>query len=258
MTGLTVKALRYYHEEEILIPEEVDPFTGYRLYRASQVPVAETIRLLRFCEFSVKEIKSILSECDDLDDIPYYMEEKMGDIDSEINRLRTIKKRLMSEKEKRKVVKKMNEFEVIEKTYDDIQVISMRYKGAYDQCGTYMGELYKAAKGQSKDVPFNLYYDESYQEVADIEVCLPMKKAIKTNGEITSRTIGGQTGLSVIYIGPYDEIGSAYQAIDDYAKEKGLDLSLPSREIYRKGPGMLFKGNPNKYVTEVFVPLKRL
>ena len=29
----------------------------------------------------------------------------------------------------------------------------------------------------------------------------------------------------------------------------------PSREIYLKGPGMFFKGNPHKYVTEIQLPI---
>jgi DNA-binding transcriptional MerR regulator len=256
MTGLTVKALRYYHSEDILIPEEIDQYTGYRLYKANQVATAEAIRLLRACEFSVKEIKEVILNCEDPSDILYYMAEKTSHIDLEIKRLAVIKKRLIDETEKRKVVKAMNDYEVIEKTYDEVEIISMRYTGAYDQCGKYMGEIYKTVKGAAKDVPFNLYYDDEYKEDADIEVCVPVKKAIKTEGNVVSRRLPAESGLSVIHIGPYDEVGSAYQAINDYASKHNLELTTPLREIYRKGPGMLFKGNPNKYVTEMFIPFK--
>jgi len=29
----------------------------------------------------------------------------------------------------------------------------------------------------------------------------------------------------------------------------------PRREIYIKGPGMIFKGNPQNYITEIAIPL---
>ena len=55
--------------------------------------------------------------------------------------------------------------------------------------------------------------------------------------------------------GPYDEVGPTYQALISYAKEHGLEIKAPCREIYIKGPGMIFKGNPQKYVTEVQIPI---
>lgn len=256
ITGLTVKALRYYHEEGIIIPDSVDNMTGYRLYDKQQIDIAGAVRLLRDCTFSVKEIKEIISTIDDLNDLPYFMNEKIETIENEMASLKKIKKKLINETNKQKDVKNMNDYEVNEKTLDSQLVLSVRYKGAYDECGKYMGELYKQAKGQNKDGPFNRYYDEGYEEVADVEVCLPIKKEVKTTGDIEVKTLPSEEGIAVIHIGPYDQIGGAYQALADYASEKGLDLDVPCREYYLKGPGMLFRGNPNKYVTEVFMPIK--
>ena len=47
MTHLSVKALRHYHDVGLLEPAEVDRSSGYRLYDASQVPVAQVIRRFR-------------------------------------------------------------------------------------------------------------------------------------------------------------------------------------------------------------------
>jgi effector-binding domain-containing protein len=40
------------------------------------------------------------------------------------------------------------------------------------------------------------------------------------------------------------------------ANERKLNLALPTREIYLKGPGMIFKGNPKNYLTEIQLPFK--
>ena len=40
-----------------------------------------------------------------------------------------------------------------------------------------------------------------------------------------------------------------------YARRQGLDIQLPTREVYIKGPGMIFKGNPKKYLTEIQLPI---
>ena len=40
-----------------------------------------------------------------------------------------------------------------------------------------------------------------------------------------------------------------------YVKQNGYALTLPTREVYLKGPGMIFRGNPKKYVTEIQLPI---
>jgi effector-binding domain-containing protein len=51
--------------------------------------------------------------------------------------------------------------------------------------------------------------------------------------------------------GPYEELSRSYARALKYAKERGYEIQLPTREIYHKGPGMLFRGNPKRYLTEI-------
>ena len=39
------------------------------------------------------------------------------------------------------------------------------------------------------------------------------------------------------------------------ARERKLEIVLPTREVYVKGPGMIFKGNPKNYLTEIQLPI---
>ena len=36
-----------------------------------------------------------------------------------------------------------------------------------------------------------------------------------------------------------------------YCQEKGYEIAVPCREVYLKGPGMIFRGNPQNYLTEI-------
>ncbi|PAT01117.1 hypothetical protein CI105_08280 [Candidatus Izimaplasma bacterium ZiA1] len=255
ITGLTVKALRHYHKESLLIPSKVENITGYRMYDKTQIIEARKIKILRDCGFSIKEIKDIFSHSDDLEDIPYYIEEKLASLVKQEMKIRNIKKSLLEETlEKRGVI--MSEYQVYEKTAEEELVISTNYVGKYEDCGKYMGTLYKLAKQHSHKKPLNLYFDAEYKEDASIEVCVPVKKKIKVSGEVNLKTLKETKGLATIHIGPYDKVGDAYQAISDYANKLGIELDIPSRETYLKGPGMFFMGNPNKYRTELFIPIK--
>ena len=61
LSMLTVKALRFYEKEGLLIPAHVDEWSGYRYYEASQLETAATIKALRQLDFSLEEIKAHLS-----------------------------------------------------------------------------------------------------------------------------------------------------------------------------------------------------
>jgi effector-binding domain-containing protein len=62
--------------------------------------------------------------------------------------------------------------------------------------------------------------------------------------------------LTLLHYGPYEELGGSYQKLYETCREKNLEIVLPSREQYLKGPGMIFRGNPKKYVTKLIFPIK--
>jgi effector-binding domain-containing protein len=73
---------------------------------------------------------------------------------------------------------------------------------------------------------------------------------------ISVRELKGGKCVSIIHKGPYDKLGDSYKKIFSYINEKNYKTEIPSREVYIKGPGMIFKGNPNNYLTEIQVFIK--
>ena len=64
LSHLTVKALRFYEKERLLIPASVDEWTGYRYYETSQLEDAAKIKACRQLDLSIDEIRAILSGAD--------------------------------------------------------------------------------------------------------------------------------------------------------------------------------------------------
>src|SRR5215472_12793540 len=62
LSNLSIKQLRYYHEQRLLIPAEVDDSSGYRYYRRAQVEIAELIALLRSLDLPAKLISELLHD----------------------------------------------------------------------------------------------------------------------------------------------------------------------------------------------------
>jgi DNA-binding transcriptional MerR regulator len=259
VTGVSVKTLRFYHEKGILIPSSVDEATGYRFYDASKVEKARVIMRLRQMEFSIEDIAAVLGECSDEADILNYLERQKNVLQQRIQEdrdiVRSLNEIIAKEKAARQILE-VGSFAVEEKTFEPMLIAGIRMKGKYSDCGAGFARLGKAVGRYICGKPFNLYYDGEYREDdADFEPCFPIRKEVTVDG-VSVRTLPGGHALTLIHRGPYDQLGRNYAKILQQASERKLNLVLPSREVYVKGPGMIFKGNPKNYLTEIQLPFK--
>lgn len=255
ITNTTIKALRHYHDKGVLVPSYIEETTNYRYYNHSDVEKVSVIATLKLVGFSLNEIAVLLREKPDDDDISALLHIKKNEITTKINILNqassTIDLILNRQKEAFKMTEQLDEIQL--KSLKDIAVITTRWQGKYQDCGDAIGKVYRSGGRHSCAPVMNLYFDAEYKEIADIETCLPVKKAIK--GPCEYKTLTGGSFLTVNHIGPYETIGTSYERLFEYINAQGISSQLPIREIYHKGPGMVFKGNPNKYITEIQIPI---
>jgi DNA-binding transcriptional MerR regulator len=66
LTHVSVKALRHYHDLELLSPTRIDPGSGYRFYATAQAPTAQLIRRFRDLGMPLEQIKAVLGATDPL------------------------------------------------------------------------------------------------------------------------------------------------------------------------------------------------
>lgn len=253
ITGLTKKALRYYDEQEILSPSFRDEENGYRLYSEDDLKKAELIIMLRNFDFSISEIKDTLNVAESEEDLAYVLKEKIDYIESNIKKekdlIKDIKKELQPltyESEKKKYVITIEEI-------PPVLVASLKMKDAYNQIGKYVPKLLKEVKGEVNGNMINCYFEEEYAEIADMEICIPVRKMISGNG-VSSRKLPAVKAVCTTHYGSYETLKYAYKELFKYVNEKKIHIASPVREEYIKGPGMIFRGNPEKYITKIILP----
>ena len=117
--------------------------------------------------------------------------------------------------------------------------------------------LYQAVKDCKTGRHFNCYYDDACVEQADIELCLPVKCRI-THPSVTCKKLPGIKALRTLHYGSYDTLYLAYKSVFAYANANNYKILVPTREVYLKSPGMIFKGNPANYTTEILLPFEIL
>jgi DNA-binding transcriptional MerR regulator/effector-binding domain-containing protein len=258
VTGLSVKTLRFYHEKGILIPSSVDETTGYRFYDSSKVEKARVIMRLRQMEFSIEDIATVLGECSDEADILNHLERQKNALQQRIQQDRDIVQSLREIIAKEKAARQLLEsgnFVVEEKNFEAVLIAGIRMKGKYSECGKTFGQLGKTVGRYISGKPLCLYYDGEFRDDdADFEPCFPIRKEIAADG-ISVRKLPGGRCLSLVHRGPYDQLGRSYAKILKHVNERKATIALPTREVYIKGPGMIFKGNTKNYLTEIQLPI---
>ncbi|AUM95661.1 TPA: GyrI-like domain-containing protein [Clostridium botulinum] len=142
------------------------------------------------------------------------------------------------------------------KDIEPIRVAFMGYKGAVSGASKVFPNLFKAIQGKVNGAPFFCYYEMNPEtKMGEMELCVPTAETPKSNG-VTVKDMPQVKAVCVTHVGSYETMHYAYEAIKNYAQENNLSLQPPFREVFIKGPGMILKGNPNKYITEIIFPLK--
>jgi DNA-binding transcriptional MerR regulator/DNA gyrase inhibitor GyrI len=254
ITGLSIKTLRFYHEEGLLTPALVDEQTGYRYYDHGRVEKARTIALLRSLEFSLDDIREMLAKADDESDFLDCLERQKHLLEAKCRQYRTalssLEQFIHNEREARKAMQNST-FTVEEKELDTLLIAAVRMKGKFSDSGKGFARIGKNLGRHISGKCFLLHYETEFKEDdAEYEACMPVCKGQPAEG-ISIRELPGGRCVSLLHKGPYEEMGRSYEKILSYIKTKGYEVAVPTREVYIKGPGMIFKGNPKNYLTEI-------
>jgi DNA-binding transcriptional MerR regulator len=231
-TRLSVKTLRFYHEEGLLEPSSVDPDTGYRTYNDECLRRAATIRRLRELDFGLKEIREILADCRDDRDLARHLAAKAEEVRGKIRSYRRIERRLAEllaegPTEHPSAVCR----EIRERSLEDQLIAGLRFTGRYEQIGESLGRLFRSCGRLAAGKPFT--------------------RRVVNGPRVASRILAGGRALCLLHQGPYERIGEAYRRLYEEAGRAGIRLQVPGREVYLRGPGLILAGNPARYLTEV-------
>ena len=256
LTGLSVRTLRFYHDKKILIPATVDSDTGYRFYDERNLETARVIVALRDLDFSLEDVGEIITRYDDDGDILDWLDRQKRELTNRLTHTQDLLQRIEgvihTEREARQLdIKDASTYQIQEQILEPQLVGGIRVKGKYSECSQVFPKLGRQLGRYIAGKPLCLFYDDEYRdEDADFEPCMPLRKQVAKEG-IDVRELPGGRCLSLIHRGPYQKLSRSYSRLLRYIKQNEHQGQLPSREVYLKGPGMIFQGNPKKYLTEI-------
>ena len=254
LSMLTVKALRYYEKEGLLVPSSVDERTGYRLYETAQLSDAASIKALRQLGFSIDEVRSHISGAP-IRDALRQKEAELRQRQNDISSMLSIIKFLLEDKEMKyqAVVKDIGECVVYseERTLGSFAEITRLALESAQECVRLNPDI----ECVKPDYCFCEYLDGEYRET-DIHArySQAVTRAGAENGRIKFRRLPKTNVLCIYHRGPYDMLGEAYAYIYNYAKANGYKPSGFARECYIDG--IWNKDDPCDWLTEIQLPIE--
>ena len=254
LSHTTVKALRFYEKEDLLIPASVDEWTGYRLYESSQLETAAKIKSFRQLGLSIDEIKSIFSG-EDVMKILSRKEEDLRKLQQKTELQISVIKFFMEEKEmKYQVTLK----EIPEMIVYSSETVLAGYADAMQWIPSVGEECLRLNPGiKCAEPPYEFceYLDGEYRET---NVRVRHNEAVTTFGKenehIRFRTLPAAKVLSIYHKGAYDKIGEAYAFLMKYAEQNGYTPAGLARECYIDG--IWNKESEEDWLTEIQLPIE--
>jgi effector-binding domain-containing protein len=262
ITRLSQKALRYYDQKKLLIPEAKDPFTGYRYYTGSQIQIGIKIKHLADLGLGLDEIQSYLDaeKNQDQKEIEKIIQSRLRQAEKELENMQRVVELLRKPKE---VVKNTMSEPIIKKT-QPIRVLSKRELGTYEETiGKLIVDLatiINSPENRNNFVkitgPFmTIYHDEGQRdEGADIEVAVPVTGRLSIEDQaVEVRNLKPLKVASLVHKGSYETIGEGYEKILSFVQEKGLQITGPMMDLYMNDPNT---AEADDILTEIQIPVQ--
>ena len=130
--------------------------------------------------------------------------------------------------------------EVIE--YPDRPMLSVRTRAGVQDLPRVLGDIYGRimvylgeVKTQPTGMPFVIYYNMDMSNL-DIEVGFEAPNGLSGKEDIQAGKIPAGKVVSLIYTGPYEECGPAYEAMGKWMIENNLDGTGVVIEFYLNDP----------------------
>ena len=257
---VTVKTLRHYEQKELLIPDEVDNWTGYRYYSIAQMLKLNSIRKLQQLGFSLEEIRDLYDNESHTPSVEQ-LTEKINDTEILLQRLIERRKQLIEWMNSRKKIKTMKKFSI--ESLPEVIVASHRsvipdYSVLGELCCTVIGpEMQRlGCKCPTPGYCFTIEHNKEYTPTnIDIEYCEQVEEMGRNSSIIQFKKLPAvQKALCMKHYGPYDRFYESFTEAFAYMEELGYKITDHPRTCYIDG--IWNQEDPEKWLSIIQIPIE--
>lgn len=260
MMQVTVKTLRYYEQKGLLLPYEVDEWTGYRYYSIYQMQRLNIIRGLQQQGFTLEEIKELLEDGEQMPSIDQ-LTQKIEETEHQLQLLIKRRSQLLKWLDSHKQIKTMGKVNI--QSLPEIIVASHReiipnYDALGALCVNKIGpEMQRlGCKCPPPGYCFTIEHNKEYRSTdLDIEYCEQVEEMGKDSNIIQFKHLPAvEKALCIKHIGGYERFHESFAEAFRYMEEKGYKPIGHTRICYIDG--VWNKDNPEQWLSIIQIPIE--
>ena len=257
---VTVKTLRHYEQKGLLLPDEVDEWTGYRYYSIDQMQKLQAIRDLQRLGFSLDEIKDLFEDNSHIPSIRQ-LTEKIKETEAQLKQLITRRNRLLDWRNTRKEMKTMEKFSI--QSLPEIIVASHRevlpdYAAIGSMCVEIIApEMQRlGCKCPPPGYCFTVEHNRDYKPTdVDIEYCEQVEEMGEDSAIIQFKRLPAvPKALCMKHVGPYERFYESYIEAFRYIEQHGYKPVGQFRTCYVDG--VWNQDDPEKWLSIIQIPIQ--
>ena len=260
MMQVTVKTLRHYEQKGVLVPYEVDEWTGYRYYSITQMQRLNTIRGLQRQGFTLEEIKELLEDGAQTPSIEQ-LTQKIEETERQLHLLTERRSQLLKWMDSHKQIKTMEKFSI--QSLPEIIVASHRevisgYSALGLLCVNKIGpEMQRlGCKCPPPGYCFTIEHNQEFcAENIDIEYCEQVEEMGNDSDIIQFKRLPAvEMVLCMKHVGPYERFYESFTEALAYMEEQGYRLAGHPRTCYIDG--IWNQEDPEKWLSIIQIPIE--
>lgn len=254
MNHVTVKALRFYEEQELLLPAYVDGENGYRYYTMNQMADIQRITALKQAGFTLDDIKLINQGADTASLLASKKAALLRKIAELTSQIAVIDGYLSGPA-------KALDTPVLIRKIPAVIVASMQKRiDSYDELFSFMPEMGAEMErlGCQCALPeycFTHYLEPGYKEEHIlIETCEAVTEKKEDSQLVKFRELPEITAACIFHKGSYDTFPETYAAILRFIEDNGYEICGNIRENYIDG--IWNKDREEDWLSEIQIPVR--
>ena len=260
MMQVTVKTLRHYEQKGLLVPDEVDEWTGYRFYSITQMQRLNTIRGLQRQGFTLEEIRDLLEDGAPMPSIDQ-LTRKIEETEKQLQMLTERRNQLLKWIDSHKLIKTMEKFSI--QSLPEIIVASHReiipdYSALGMLCVNKIGPEMQRLGCQCPPPGycFTIEHGNEYSATSiDIEYCEQVEEMGKDSDIIQFKRLPAvPKALCMKHIGPYERFYESRTQAFSYMKEHGYKIAGNPRTCYIDG--VWNQDDPELWLSIIQIPIE--
>lgn len=269
LVQVPVATLRYYDQQGLLKPVEVDRFTGYRYYSAAQLPRLHRILALKGLGFSLEQIGIVLAEGLSPEQMRGMLRLRHAQLSEQLTamhqQLVEVEVRLQHIEQEDTI----STYDVVLKQVEPLLVALVRtilpahsdsgalFAEVYEAIGPYVSEALGPHPGEAGQTMV-LWYDTEFKD-HDVNgaAAFVLRCRVPQNGRMRVEELPPVTMAATVHHGSYTTIGQAHEAVLRWIEANGYQIAGPDREVYIYNTMPIRLDDPS-YITEIQYPVEKV